>query len=117
MKNKHRYSQHWWDTIRPAILKRDGYKCKEPGCNVRHKAVGYYNLSKQWVECDSFMSDWASKNNFKVQQISLQVAHLDQDPSNNSDENLRSYCPKHHLNYDRQFNLLKRKTSIASRAA
>lgn len=108
MKNKHLYSAYWSDVIRPAILKRDNYKCTHPGCNVRHKAVGYYNLSGQWVECDSFMSDWASKNNFKIQRISLQVAHLDSDPANNEDKNLRSFCPKHHFAFDMALNQIKR---------
>lgn len=109
MKNKDLYSQYWLDIIRPAILKRDDYKCKHPGCNVRHKAVGYYNLSSQWVECDTFMSNWATQNNFKVQRISLQVAHLDSDPSNNDPDNLKSFCPKHHFQYDLALNLIKRR--------
>lgn len=108
MKNKEHYSPYWNDVIRPAILKRDGYKCTELGCNVRHKAVGYYNFTGQWVECDSFMSDWATKNNFKVQRISLQVIHLDQDPSNNNESNLLSKCPKHHFKFDANHNTLKR---------
>jgi len=108
MKNKHLYSQYWCDVIRPAILKRDGYKCQQPGCNVRHKAVGYYNLSGQWVECDTFMSNWATKQNFKVQKISLQVAHLDQNPANNEESNLLSYCPKHHLAFDLPHSIIKK---------
>lgn len=109
MKNKELYSQYWTDVIRPSILKRDNYKCQSPGCNVKHKTVGYYNLSGQWVECDTFMSNWATKNNFKVQRISLQVAHLDSNPANNSPGNLRSFCPKHHFAYDLSINILKRK--------
>lgn len=108
MKNKKAYSPYWQDVIRPRILLRDKYKCQHPGCNVRHKAVGYYNISGQWVECDTFMSLWATKNNFKVQRISLQVAHLDHNPENNADENLKSFCPKHHFGNDRPVNLLKR---------
>lgn len=108
MKNKHRYSKYWHDIIRPMALKADNYKCTEIGCNVVHKAVGYYNLSGQWVECDSFMSDWATKNNFKVQIISLQVIHLDHNPENNEPSNLKCKCPKHHFKYDLQDNLIKR---------
>lgn len=109
MKNKGLYSSDWDDIIRPAILKRDGYRCQYPRCSVRHKAVGYYNFTGQWVECDTFMSQWASKNNFKVQKVSLQVAHLDHDPSNNDYSNLKSFCPKHHFIKDMPVNLLKRK--------
>lgn len=108
MKNKHLYSKYWYDIIRPRILLRDNYKCTHPGCNVRHKAVGYYNAVHQWVECDSFMSNWASKNGFNVQTISLQVIHIDQDPSNNEDSNLKCLCPKHHFIFDLPFNILKR---------
>lgn len=108
MKNAKRYSDLWRDVIRPDILKRDGYRCKHTGCKVRHKAIGYYSPMGEWIECDTFMSAWAEGKGFIVQKISLQVAHLDQDPANNNYSNLISFCPRHHFEHDRPFNLIKR---------
>lgn len=110
MKNKHLYHPDWRDIIRPAILKRDAYKCKVPGCTVRHKSKGYYDNWGSWIECDQFMLDYAKSKKFKIQTIYLQVAHLDQNPANNSVSNLRSMCPAHHLQYDRYYNNLKKGT-------
>lgn len=106
MKNKHRYPENWSDVIRPAILKRDNFKCD--GCGVKHRSTGYYDFSGKFIECDEFMVKWAKEKGFKVQKIFLQIAHLDQDPSNCSEDNLKSKCPKCHLNFDRAFNNIKR---------
>lgn len=109
MRNRKKYSDLWNDVIRPTILKRDGYRCKERGCNVRHKAIGYYTHDYKWIECDTHMSNWASNNGYEVQKISLQVAHLDQDPGNNDYSNLLSLCPRHHFIHDLPYNLIKRR--------
>jgi 5-methylcytosine-specific restriction endonuclease McrA len=39
----------------------------------------------------------------KTTKIVLTVAHLDQDPRNCSDDNLRALCQKCHLDYDREW--------------
>lgn len=48
--------------------------------------------------------------------IVLTVAHVDQDSMNNAPSNLRCWCQRCHLNYDRPFNIAKkqRKRVIAS---
>lgn len=114
MRNKHHYPENWADTIRPAILKRDAYKCTS--CGLRHKSVGYYDHRGTFVECDALMAHWAKTQGFKVQKISLQIAHLDQDKNNNEFTNLSAKCPKCHLNFDRQFNKAKRLMSLRTRA-
>lgn len=106
MKNRDLYPSEWEDTIRPAVLKRDCYKCTV--CKVSHRAVGYYNSQGTFIESDEFMRQWATKNGFKVVKIHLQVAHINQDTFDNSDANLCSMCPKCHLKHDHEFNRLKR---------
>lgn len=107
MKNKHLYPAEWTDTIRPAILKRDGYRCTT--CGVAHRAVGYYEKGKHFVVCDSWMQQWAVNNGYKIQTMFLQIAHLNHIKSDCRPENLEAKCPRCHLNYDREFNMIKRK--------
>ena len=104
-----KYSIDWRDKIRPSILKRDNYKCKN--CGISHRAVGYFDASKKFIECDNFMQEWAKRNKIKLQTIYLQVAHLDQNPDNNEESNLKSLCPRCHLAYDRIYNIAKRATN------
>lgn len=107
MKNKHLYPVEWSDTIRPAILKRDNYRCQI--CGVAHRAVGYYEKDKTFIVCDSFQQQWAVHNGYKIQTLHLQIAHLNHIKSDCNPDNLKAYCPRCHLNYDREFNNIKRK--------
>lgn len=106
MKNKELYSEHWNERIRPEILRRDGYKCRVCGA-LNHKR-GYYEPNGSFVQCDEFMVRWAHEYSKKIVVVHLQIAHLDQDVSNNHPENLRTFCPKHHFEFDHEFNRLKR---------
>lgn len=106
MKNRNNYPENWFDVVRPDVLKKDNYKCKD--CGLKHKSIGYYDNKGNFIECDEFMVKWAKNSGLKVQKISLQIAHLDQNPSNNNYENLECKCPKCHLRFDEPFNKVKR---------
>ncbi len=106
MKNKHKYPENWTDTIRPEILKRDKYTCSD--CGVIHRSTGYYVQNRFMPLIDEFQIKWAKDQGFKVSKIHLQIAHLDQDTSNNNYSNLLSKCPKCHLRFDNLFNSAKR---------
>jgi len=106
MKNRDRYPIEWTDVIRPDILKRDNYKCTK--CNVVHRSSGYYASKNSFVTCDEFMLDWCKRNNIKVVKLFLQIAHLDNDPSNNDYSNLKAMCPRCHIINDMAFSKLKR---------
>src|SRR5437867_3514902 len=45
----------------------------------------------------------------KIGRVVLTVAHLDQNPENNIETNLKALCQKCHLNHDRPFNIQKRR--------
>ena len=110
MRNKDRYNEDWADIIRPLILLRDKYICKI--CGVRHKKSYVFNKDGSKFEIpENEIKEWKSYGD-KAYKVFLQVAHLDQDPSNNDDGNLLSMCPKCHLNYDREHNNLKRITKF-----
>ncbi len=105
--NKKEYHPNWTDVIRPSILKRDGYKCRS--CGMRHKLRVYKDSRGKYVECDEFIETWAKKNGKKVFTLYLQVAHLDNDKTNNAPENLLSLCPRCHSIRDREHKALLRK--------
>jgi 5-methylcytosine-specific restriction endonuclease McrA len=106
MKNRQNYPPHWFDTIRPAILARDRYKCK--ACGLAHRAQGFYS-GDSFIECsDEHERSWAKAQGRKVQRVFLQIAHIDQNPSNNNYENLQAMCPRCHLKFDNSFNSAKR---------
>lgn len=107
MKNRDQYPENWEDTIRPEILKRDNYKCTI--CGVKHRSIGYYDHAGIFIECDTFMQKWARDQGYNVNKIHLQIAHLNHAKNDCRPENLKSMCPKCHLNNDREFNMLKRK--------
>lgn len=102
------YSENWKDEIRPAILKRDSYKCQV--CHIRHRSIGYYNLNKVFVDCDNFMVDYCNRNSIKVIKIFLQVHHKDGNKLNNDPVNLQTLCNRCHLATERELNKLKRLT-------
>lgn len=110
MRNKHKYSDSWNDTIRPEVLKRDKYQCKV--CGVRHrKSYVFRKNGSYFLVPDNEIKEWKEYGD-KCYKVFLQVAHLDQNPSNNNYSNLRSMCPKCHLNFDRKFNNLKRISKV-----
>lgn len=96
--NYKNYPENWKDEIRPAIIKRDGNRCKH--CGVKNRVVGYRDSSNNFIECDSFMVEWTKRQGIKVVKIALAIAHLDQDRTNNDPSNLAALCQKCHLNHD-----------------
>jgi 5-methylcytosine-specific restriction endonuclease McrA len=101
-----KYHPDWKDIIRPAILKRDGYKCAH--CGIKHKARVYKDTTGKYVECDEFMEQWAKSTKRKVFTLYLQVAHLDHNKHNNEPTNLKALCPIHHARFDSEHKKLAR---------
>ena len=92
MRNRKNYSNNWNDQVRPFILKRDNYQCKK--CKVNHRSTGYYENKKIFVECDEHMKEWASRMNFKLITIYLQVHHKNGNTLDNAESNLNVICQR-----------------------
>lgn len=101
MKNRKNYPADWFDRIRPDILRRDNYRCIK--CKAQNHKKGYYNESGAFVQCDEHMLDWAQRQGIKTITVHLQIAHLNQDVTDNNYENLAAMCPKHHLKHDHDY--------------
>tara|TARA_R110000868_G_scaffold410416_2_gene698397 strand:+ start:1243 stop:1581 length:339 start_codon:yes stop_codon:yes gene_type:complete len=106
MKNKNLYPDNWVDEIRPQILKRDNYKCKE--CNQKHRqCIVIISNNIQYHINKSEIQEWKNQN-YKAYQIFLQVHHIDGNKNNNIDSNLISLCPNCHRKADASLNKIKR---------
>ena len=92
------YSPDWRDTVRPAILKRDQYKCTV--CGIRHRARVYRLAKGHFREVDAFEEEFLKAQGRKVFTLFLQVAHIDHNKLNNDPSNLRTMCPFHHAKHD-----------------
>ena len=108
MRNKSKYTSDWNDTIRPAILKRDNYKCQD--CGVIHRLSYSFDRLGNRTKIDKSEIEEEKKFGNKAYQVFLQVAHLDHNPNNNDPDNLKCLCVKCHLNNDRNHRILMRKT-------
>lgn len=60
-------------------------------------------------------SEWNSCG--RITKVVLTVAHLDHQPENCADENLRAWCQKCHLTYDAQHHATNGRATRASRKA
>jgi hypothetical protein len=96
--NYSEYHPDWRDIIRPAILQRDNYRCRV--CGIQHKSTVYKTSTGAYMECDEFTAEWARHQGKRVFKLSLQIAHIDHDKSNNDPTNLISLCPRHHAKMD-----------------
>lgn len=108
-----------WPAIRAAILERAGHRCEHPDCTARNYAFGIWHATREgwrWGEIHdgqdparSFRQarqraaevDFArGEEGPKPIVIVLTIAHLNHDPTDCSDDNLRALCQRHHLAHD-----------------
>jgi hypothetical protein len=103
--DKSRYPDDW-DAIALAKKEKADWTCEQ--CDKPCQRPGesifdlVHRLSDHWVE------ELSGENRhgepvFKKQRFCLTVAHMDQNPANNADENLRALCCPCHLKYDHQY--------------
>jgi len=121
--NRARYPSNW-DEIAYAIKERASWRCEGspdfPDCRVRHSAIGYRNDQKKWVElCIGDRQALAHRQHdygdlFKLIRIVLTVCHLDHTPENCEPDNLKAWCQRCHLHYDRHHH---NQTAAATRKA
>lgn len=115
-----------WDAISLAAKERAGWRCQHPGCGAHQYAVGHWRQERgiwlwqpafgkagcglradgtRWTykearEYAAFM-DWdQSEEGTKPIVIVLTTMHLNHNPADCSEANLRPACQRHHLMYD-----------------
>ena len=104
--NRNLYPLNWGE-IRHRILNRAKNKCEKCGVlngEVIVRLTADRSQYRTFEECDRLLHDHGDESleyDEKAIRIVLTVAHLDHDPRNNSDDNLKALCQRCHLNYDR----------------
>jgi hypothetical protein len=107
--NRARYPKDW-KAISLAARERAGNRCEGspdfPDCRVANGAVGYREGGR-WIQLGESVDaaglaiDAAVEDGHRVTRIVLTVAHLDHTPENCDPANLRAWCQRCHLHYDR----------------
>ena len=110
--NKKRYPDNWKE-IREKILKRANNQCEFIHCKVSNGAVGV-RLNGEFVELfggqkAGEMWSMSESKSLKVIKIVLTIAHLDHQPENNDENNLKALCQQCHNRYDAKFRAENRK--------
>lgn len=81
--NRKLYAPDWKEISRRIRFERAQGRCEQ--CGALHNQLHLWGKAR----------------------VILTTAHLDQDPTNNAEDNLRALCQRCHLNYDRPDNLKK----------
>ena len=101
--NRSRYPANW-KAIRDAVRARSGDccegspdfpDCRRPNGWLLNKRTGELTDDGQIAEA------WEHADGDKVTKIVLTVGHLDHQPEHNDMANLRHWCQRCHLHYDR----------------
>ncbi len=87
--------------------------CRQPGESKEDFELRLADKAPDWSDLYGYVADdesgeWGYAPLYWGGFV-LTVAHLDQDPSNNSAENLRALCSVCHLRHDRRFQVSNRK--------
>ena len=122
--NKDRYPKDWKEISRRIREDRAGNKCE--GCKIENHNIilrGEWNGGPAYQDMDgwiynadtseriggSTLGDVDPTGNRQAIQIVLTVAHLDHNPENCEDENLKAWCQRCHNRYDQPHRAANRK--------
>lgn len=110
--NKARYPKNWKEISKRIRFERAGGKCEKcsaPNGELIARGVasdaGTYMLSDGKVFCEETgehlgYAKGSEYNAKRLTNVVLTVAHLDHQPENNAEENLKALCQKCHLTHD-----------------
>lgn len=108
--NRLRYPPNW-AAIVEQVRQRSGDRCEGspayPDCRAPNGAVGY-RIDGRWMQLGESVDDAGERidaahyDGFRVVRIVLTTGHLDHTPENCDLANLRHWCQRCHLHYDRQ---------------
>ena len=97
--NRAKYSQEWPLISRLIRKHRAGDQCECRGeCGIDHGAESDENWDSRWLlRCPATNR---ARHPITGSKVVLTVAHLDQDPTNNRESNLKALCQRCHFALD-----------------
>jgi hypothetical protein len=124
--NKALYPENWKEISYRIRVERAKNRCEKCGI-INHSvirrlpdgtcrrptAVDWDMIYSRIRYCHSNMTESLKRHGFT--KIVLTVAHLDHNPANCSDDNLRALCQKCHLGYDMDRHISNRKKTMNER--
>lgn len=96
IKDKSLYPADWAEISRRTRDLAGGH-CEE--CGIKNHLRGYRTSDGGFMSVPDNMSGYVGDS--KIIRIVLTVAHLDHNPANCAQQNLRALCQRCHLRYDR----------------
>jgi 5-methylcytosine-specific restriction endonuclease McrA len=98
--NKHRYPKNWKQISERIRYGRAKNKCEQ--CGIQNHAYGYRTKDGTFhqVSNDSLEALAATVDGYKIIRIILTVAHLNHQPEDNREENLKALCQRCHNRHD-----------------
>ena len=109
--NAARYPKNW-KQIRVHILERAGNKCEE--CGVPNYA--YRAKNGDWATNYDMLTAMTAMDENPI-RIVLTIAHLDHQPENCQDDNLKAMCQRCHLTYDAKEHAVNARATRKNRKA
>jgi len=114
--NRDRYPPDWPE-IRARILRRAGNRCER--CGVANYMLGGRMRDGRFLPAQPLGDSWRGlqwprpgtvawcddgtwSDRLRIIRIVLTIAHLDHQPENCADDNLRAWCQRCHVTYDAQ---------------
>jgi len=107
--NYKKYSDKWFDVIRPDILKRDNFRCK--WCGIRDRVQYYWESGQRVIVDDEWIKKRIIEQRGRIKRVILTIAHIDQNIYNNDYSNLAALCQLCHNRHDIRHRILNRKTN------
>ena len=107
------YSLDWRDIHRPAILKRDNYRCKH--CSVSNRSMYTWDNSKRVILDDEWLMNSYINKGFKISTIHLSIMHLCNNKSCINYTHLAAGCQSCHLLQDKHLHLINRLINAANK--
>lgn len=119
---RHHYQGEHWQAIRRRIHERAGGKCEN--CAKPDRASILVTRGGYWRDTSGAKPVWRGDNGDQARpphawvqytiRVVLMVAHLDHDPENNSEANLRLLCQHCHLKHDYWFHRATARRNLAA---
>jgi len=125
--NRARYPSNWFTEIRPAILERAGDRCEQckapNGERICREASGATYMIDTGEVFDANTGEALGQTHLydypegRFITVVLTIGHLDHQPENCDYDNLRAWCQRCHLAYDKDHHAANRRATIAARKA